>query len=254
MAGLPNYQIKASLYKILPMIFGIIFDVGDTLIYSNDDRFEHANAWAAATFLRSQGFQLDAEKFTEQLVNFRKTSPKADAELRQINTTAEHLQTVSSAFGLHLSPELLLRLEQAFITPEAHGAIPIPDIQEVVQTLHGRVKLAVISNTRSHMLIKETVKHLGLRDCFDPFVTSVSSGYRKPSPRIFQEVLDAWQVLPEKVVMISDSPSNDVAGARAVGMKTIWLKVDSSEVEVTEADSEANKARDITKILEGWLQ
>jgi HAD superfamily hydrolase (TIGR01662 family) len=234
------------------MIQGVIFDVGGTLIYSNDNHFEHANAWAAATFLRLQGFQLDAEKFTEQLVTFRKTSPKADAELRQINTTAEHLQTVSGHFGLHLSPELLLRLEQAFITPEAHGAIPIPDIQEVVRELHGRVKLAVISNTRSHILIEETVKHLGLRGCFDPFVTSVNSGYRKPSPRIFQNVLDVWKIPPEQVVMIGDSPSNDVAGAKTVGMKTIWLKVDSSETEAHRADAVAEMPKDILEILPAW--
>jgi HAD superfamily hydrolase (TIGR01509 family) len=235
------------------MIQGVIFDVGGTLIYSNDNHFEHANAWAAATFLRSQGFQLDPEKFTEQLTNLRKTSPKADAELRQINTTAEHLQTVLGHFDLELPPEMLRGLEQAFIIPEAHGAIPIPDIQEVVQGLHSRVKLAVISNTRSHILIEETVKNLGLLGCFDPFVTSVSSGFRKPSPRIFQNVLDVWKLPPEQIVMIDDSPSNDVAGAKAVGMKTIWLKVDLSEAAVVKPDAEASEAKDITKILESWL-
>jgi phosphoglycolate phosphatase-like HAD superfamily hydrolase len=35
------------------MIKGLIFDVGGTLIYSNYDHFEHANAWMAASFLRS---------------------------------------------------------------------------------------------------------------------------------------------------------------------------------------------------------
>jgi HAD superfamily hydrolase (TIGR01509 family) len=250
----PQEGLRAKLLARLKKmnIKGVIFDVGGTLIYGSGNHFEHANAWAAATFLRSQGFQIDAEKFTERLVELRKTSPKGDKELRQINTTAEHLQKVLGHFGLELSPEMLLRLEQAFITPEAHGAIPIPDIQEVVQTLYSRVKLAVISNTRSHILIEETVKHLGLRDCFDPFVTSVSSGYRKPSPRIFQRVLDVWKLPPEQVVMIGDSPSNDIAGAEAVGMKTIWLKTDVTETTDIIADKITERARDILRLLEAF--
>jgi phosphoglycolate phosphatase-like HAD superfamily hydrolase len=93
------------------MIQGVIFDVGGTLIYSNDDHFEHANAWAAATFLRSQGFQVDAEQFTKHLVELRQISPKGDAELRQINTTAEHLQKVTAGFGIELSQDILGILE-----------------------------------------------------------------------------------------------------------------------------------------------
>lgn len=235
------------------MIQGVIFDVGGTLIYSNDDHFEHANAWSAATFLRSQGFQLNAEEFTKHLVELRRSSPKGDKELRQINTTAEHLQNVSREFGLELSQEMLVRLEHTFITPEAYGAIAIPNIQKVVRTLRERFKLAIISNTRSHVLIEETVKHLGLREYFDPFVTSVSAGWRKPSPHIFQKVLDVWKVPLEQVVMIGDSPGKDIAGAKAVGMKTIWLKTDAREVGDVGADECVEGARDIPEVLESWM-
>ncbi len=231
-------------------IQAVIFDVGGTLIYSNDDHFEPANAWSAANFLRSQGFKFDAETFARELVALRSTSPKGDADLKQINTTAEHLQKVSSEFGLELSPTVMVGLEHTFITPEACGAVALPGIQEVVKSLVSKVRLGVISNTRSHLLIEETVKHLGLRDCFDPFVTSVSAGFRKPSPRIFQTVLDTWKLPPENVVMIGDAPSKDVAGAKAVGMKTIWLRTNTTETDALGANAVAEMPSDIIGILE----
>jgi phosphoglycolate phosphatase-like HAD superfamily hydrolase len=101
------------------MIQGVIFDVGGTLVYSNDDHFETANAWSAANFLRSQGFKFDAEQFANQLVTLRNTSPKGDEDLKQINTTLEHLQLVVKHFGLELSPDVMEGLEHAFVTPRS---------------------------------------------------------------------------------------------------------------------------------------
>jgi HAD superfamily hydrolase (TIGR01509 family) len=233
-------------------IQGVIFDVGGTLIYSNDNHFETANAWSAANFLRSQGFAFETANFAKQLVNLRGVSPKGDAELKQINTTLEHLHHVTKKIGLELPPDLLLKLELAFVTPEVYGAVALPGVQEVVKSLVGTVRLGIISNTRSHILIEETVKRLGLRDCFNTFVTSVSAGYRKPSMHIFQAVLDAWNLPPEHIVMIGDSPSKDVAGAKAVGMKTIWLTTNSSETETCRADAVARTPSEILAILEAW--
>jgi HAD superfamily hydrolase (TIGR01509 family) len=233
-------------------IQGVIFDVGGTLIYSNDNHFETANAWSAANFLRSQGFALDAANFAKQLVNLRGVSPKGDAELKQINTTLEHLHHVTKKMGLELSSDLLPKLELAFVTPEVYGAVTLPGVQEVVKSLFGTVRLGIISNTRSHILIEETVKHLGLRECFDSLVTSVSAGYRKPSTHIFQAVLDAWNLPPEQIVMIGDSPSKDVAGAKTLGIKTIWLTTNSSETETCRADAVARTPAEILEILEAW--
>ena len=43
---------------------GVIFDVGGTLIYSNFQHFEHANAWSAALTLRRWGYEVDSMKLS----------------------------------------------------------------------------------------------------------------------------------------------------------------------------------------------
>jgi HAD superfamily hydrolase (TIGR01509 family) len=231
---------------------GVIFDVGGTLVWSNADYFEQANSWSAANVLRSGGFIEDAASFCQTLLELRATSPKEGPNYAQIGTTREHLAQVTRELGLLLSEDSLTELESAFVKTEACGAVPLPGIEQVVRKLSNRVRLAVVSNTRSHLLIDQIVRRLGLRDLFDPFVTSVSCGFRKPSPHIFNQVLGDWRFDPAEVVMIGDSLRKDVAGAKALGIRTIWLKIDAKGEAEVEPDAVAETPDDIVKILTNW--
>ncbi len=161
-------------------VSGVIFDVGGTLIRSNGDRFEAANALAAAAILCSRA-----------PLGSSRTLPKTFLKVlgascyRQVYTTRWALSELARRHGLGLDDATLERAEWAFVMPEVRGSVPLPGITEVVKALATRTKLAVVSNTRPHLLIEEIVKRFHLRVAFDPFVTSAGCGWRKPSPRIF---------------------------------------------------------------------
>ncbi len=238
-------------YDQMVLAKGIIFDLGGTLIYSNYDHFEQANAWMLASFLRSRGFNLNSEAFTQRLVSLRSSLSKSDESLRQINTSCENLIEVAREWGIELSGEFLLECEKVFVTPEARGSILLPEIHHVLEKLAKHYRIGLISNTRSHLLITETLKATGLESFFNPIVTSVSSGYRKPSPKVFQAVLDTWQLPANDVVMIGDSLSKDIAGAKALGMQTIWLTTDTTED--GSSDAIAKYPEDILRALSNNL-
>src|SRR5437870_1735052 len=64
------------------------------------------------------------------------------------------------------------------------------------------------------------------RERFDPLFHAADSahvGCAKPEPRIFLHALDALGLGPADATFVGDSPSRDMAGARAVGMRHIWL-------------------------------
>ena len=48
-------------------------------------------------------------------------------------------------------------------------------------------------------------------------------GLVKPDPRIFHLALGRLGIAPEQAVMVGDSPSADVAGARAAGARAALL-------------------------------
>ena len=112
---------------------GIIFDFGGTLIYDNHNHFEQANAWMLANFLRSRGFNLDPENFTQRLMYLRQNLPKGDDNFKQVNTTLENLIQVTQEFGVTLSGDFLLECEKVFVTPEAQGSILLPEIRQVLE-------------------------------------------------------------------------------------------------------------------------
>jgi putative hydrolase of the HAD superfamily len=155
-------------------------------------------------------------------------------------------------FGVQLAEAELHALERAFNASQICGAMPLPGVIDVVEQLSAHVRLAIISNTRSHQLIEGIVTRFGVREAFDPFLTSAGFGYRKPSPRLFEAVLDAWGVMPDEVVTIGDSLRKDVGGAKAVGMRAIWLKTDATEAGGGEADVVAELPKEVLGILRVW--
>ena len=233
------------------MIRGVIFDVGGTIIWRNGKRYIKANAWTAANYLRSQGFKFDYKSFADRLELLQRESAKADDELRQINTTREHLGMLAGDYGIDLSKEMLDDLESSYISPEVAGAIALPGVRHVLQKLKGKASVAVLSNTRSHNLIVEILKKLKL-DMFDIVATSVSVGHRKPSPNIFKSIIDTWGYAPEEIVMIGDLPHKDIVGAKQLGLKSIWLTIDASGDDDYGADAVAQEPLVILDILNKW--
>lgn len=57
-----------------------------------------------------------------------------------------------------------------------------------------------------------------------PIVTPEIVGVGKPDARIFQAALDLADVTPELALMVGDTLSTDVLGARVVGVRAAWLQ------------------------------
>jgi HAD superfamily hydrolase (TIGR01549 family) len=83
---------------------------------------------------------------------------------------------------------------------------------------HG-LKLGLVSNTGRDL--DAFVAHHRLE--VDAVLGSRSFGRTKPHPTIFQAVLERLRVEPVAAAMVGDSPEDDVEGARAAGIETVFL-------------------------------
>ncbi len=90
------------------------------------------------------------------------------------------------------------------------------DAPEAIERLRGRYALGVITNGNA------CVDFIGIGHWFDFVVSSERAGHSKPAPKIFQAALTHAGVEPRRVVHVGDDPKNDVLGAAAVGMRTVW--------------------------------
>jgi len=91
----------------------------------------------------------------------------------------------------------------------------------VLSRLAGRYRLGLVSNFYGNL---ETVcADLGLHGLFAVIVDSARVGWTKPDPRIFHRALSGVGAAPSGATFVGDSPSRDMAGARGVGMRHVWL-------------------------------
>ncbi len=86
---------------------------------------------------------------------------------------------------------------------------------------HG-LKIGLVTNGQRDL--EEFVAHHSLE--VDAMVGSRLHGRTKPHPSIFESALGMLDVLPVDAAMVGDSYEDDIAGARALGMKAILLDRD----------------------------
>ena len=82
-------------------------------------------------------------------------------------------------------------------------------------------RIVVVSNWDVSLL--EVLEQTGLAPLLDAVVTSAAVGARKPDPAIFAAALALAGGPAVRAVHVGDSPTEDVAGARACGIRPVLL-------------------------------
>jgi putative hydrolase of the HAD superfamily len=84
-------------------------------------------------------------------------------------------------------------------------------------------RLGLISNFTYAPVIYAGLRRLGINKFFNAVLVSEAVGWRKPHIKIFEEALKRLGVKAEETVFAGDSPLEDVKGAKAAGMKTVFV-------------------------------
>jgi putative hydrolase of the HAD superfamily len=96
------------------------------------------------------------------------------------------------------------------------------DVPNVLRELARRgVKIGLISN--SHRSLASFEEHFELEGLISAAVSSADHGYLKPHPSIFEAALQLAGAVAEESVMVGDSYSHDIEGARSVGMRGVLV-------------------------------
>jgi putative hydrolase of the HAD superfamily len=132
--------------------------------------------------------------------------------------TGDPLRNPAGEPAAQLVPELVA----AFHAVRPSRLTPYPGVPDALRELRGRVPIAVITDGAVAGQ-RAKLAALGLADAFDAVVLSDSwgRGFRKPHPRPFRAALARLGVTAREAVMIGDRPDKDMAGAAALGIRTI---------------------------------
>ncbi len=125
---------------------------------------------------------------------------------------------LSERLGLEVGVETLL------------GAIrfhPFPDAAPALAVLRAR-GLATVCVSNWDVSLPGVLQRCGLSAALDAIVCSAEAGARKPDPEIFERALAIAGCSPEEALHVGDTPDEDVAGARAAGLRALLIRRDGS--------------------------
>jgi len=167
---------------------------------------------------RAEGVDIAADRFAPLFYRADDALVGSIPSTLSFRDTVHRLVTGVSA-GLGLTDDAVTtRVATRFIEDSLDA---VGTSVSVLARLARRYRLGVVSNFYGNL---ETVcADVGLDGVFAVIVDSARVGCTKPDPRIFHRALDGVGVAPSKATFVGDSPIRDMAGARGVGMRHVWL-------------------------------
>jgi putative hydrolase of the HAD superfamily len=206
-------------------IRGVIFDLGNTLMFLNDDweSVRRRGARDLVQFLLGSEIDIDPERFGEEYLEMRQLFyERAVEEAREYSATHTLQLALRQSGHEDVSEDLIEDALRAFFAFEEARWTAYEDAGDTLRELSQRgYRLALISNATDDPLIQRLVDRFGFRRWFEMALTSAGVGLRKPHPGIFDKVLGRWGFPPSQVVMVGDTLRFDIAGARKYGMKGV---------------------------------
>jgi putative hydrolase of the HAD superfamily len=109
--------------------------------------------------------------------------------------------------------------EERFISAFASIFTPIPETFDLIRSLHGKVRLGLLSNT-SDWHFRFGIAPTGILPLFDAVTLSYDVGVMKPDPAIYHDVLEKLRLPAGECVFIDDLEEN-ASAATAAGMHGI---------------------------------
>lgn len=169
----------------------IFFDVGSTLI-DETEAYDHR----ARDMIK--GTQITFEQFDKKRIAFARQGLDGNSAAIEF-------------FGLKKTPW------------HSEDELLYPDAISTLSTLCEKgYRLGIIAN--QNLGLNERLADFEISKFFDIVVSSAEVGCSKPDRKIFEWALSLAGCKAEECLMVGDRLDNDMAPAKAVGMKTVWIR------------------------------
>jgi putative hydrolase of the HAD superfamily len=242
-------------------IRGVIFDLGNTLMYFDGAWEEVIQQGAAdlAAFFERKRIKLDGAGLAETFIAERKAGREVAYRSHQEVVCGESLRCALEKLAApQAAYPLLAEAVRAYFRREEATWKAYPDARPTLKRLfEGGYRLGLLSNATDDPFIQRLVNQLELRPWLSPVFSSAGLPFRKPRREPFDLILSRWNLPPEAVVMVGDALEYDILGAHNAGMRGVLITAD--ELPINEPhrgriipDATIQSLAELPVVLEAW--
>jgi HAD superfamily hydrolase (TIGR01509 family) len=204
----------------------VLFDLFDTLLLlENSESYYEACIREMYRFLARKGINVSFDEFRRVYFDIRDESYSESREsLEEPHFNVRVAQTLSKlGYNFEASNPIVVGATESFAEEFTHHVRPDRDAHRVLQKLHRKCRLGLISNFAIPECGRRLLKMFGLKEYFDLIIINAEVNLRKPSPKIFNVALQELGVDASNTVFVGDMVDLDIAGPQSVGMKTVLI-------------------------------
>lgn len=206
------------------MLKAITFDLWNTIFDVIDYTEERIDF--LAQFLTKNGFSCDKELIRGAYLSALKFFTDTWKNEQRYISAGERVEHTLGALGIELpitSKKVIVKEFEEIVLNNPPQLID--GVAGVIKLLHENYKLGLIcdSGMSPGKILRNILKIHKILKYFSCTIFSDEIGYTKPNPIIFKKALEELDVKPAEVMHVGDLLRTDVAGAKAVGMKAVWL-------------------------------
>ena len=236
-------------------IKAVLFDMFDTLMMiRKNHEFYSPSLLRMYRYLNRIGVNVSFDTFQKAYIKTRDgLYDKADANLEEPHFNVRVSETLKSlGYNYTVSSPIVAAATAEFCDEFMTFVYLDENIEELLRVLHGKYKLGIISNFAIPECVHKLLKTHNLDKQFDAIVISGAVNKRKPSPEIFKRTLKVLGVSASETVFVGDTLDADVEGAKAVGMKAVYIERRIEKVEDIRPDQTIKSLSELPMVLEGF--
>lgn len=160
-----------------------------------------------------------------------------DLAIQQLgHTTAAARALAEGAFGVFFEAR--------------HDVEFYPHALPMLARLAGRYTIGALTNGNADISLVPA-----LRDLMAFQFSSASERARKPEPAMFERAIAHTGADPSSVVHVGDNPVDDIQGANAVGMRTVWVNLTNADRGTlpVQPDAEVTRLDELPRAIDALL-
>jgi putative hydrolase of the HAD superfamily len=190
----------------------VLFDLGSTLYYFDGiphEVFPRMDRALVNELVRF-GYEIDPVEFIDEFVRLVK-----EADVRTVLKEFGYPQALES----HIRQALIVY----YVVSQAHWKLELDTVPMLLDLKQKGYLLGIISNASDAQDVRTLLARENLAGFFEEIWISSTVGVCKPHPEIFHQAQEYFQIPMSEIVLVGDTLATDIAGAKQVGMRSVWI-------------------------------